>query len=64
MDTITLTYDPLAGVLTDGAGCQVLTGALNLKSVKTTLAPKEVISLKEAGFTAKEIIDMYESGAI
>ena len=63
MSKLYLEYDPSSGVVLDATGCLVttLTGFSPIQ-LETGGGVADVIKLKDAGFTADEIIAMKKAG--
>jgi len=60
-------YDEVSGNLFDATGLQIATWC-NLQHFgepgETTLKPRDLVALKDAGFTAEDIVIMREGGVI
>lgn len=63
---VTLDYDPASGQLTDKSGSLVGTW-VNLQPVDDSvkkLTPAEAIQLREAGFTAEDLVELRKRGLL
>lgn len=68
MNTITLNYDPATGTLEDRGGMN-LGSWFGLQSVEpespeSQVSIRDLIQLKEAGYTTKEIVELRDSGLL
>ena len=60
---VILNYDELTGNITDSKGVYLfMYGGLSYDSVDDMTSIDEMIKLKNAGFTAQEIIEMRKAG--